>query len=220
MRRILPVPWWIVILVFIVGISLGVGIGFGLPIFQQMQAETEQEKSKEKSARKRAHKDEKSNEKRLAQAKKKEETADGKKSAKGESKGDEKASTQAKPAKKQMVIPPPNDKHWLSNMSNSPLKRALVYAIGKLKPDVADCYKEASSLYPDNPNALTIRFEFENIGKMATVTDILIYGKTDGDKYLAACLRKRVMQKMIAFPVDDGTYSAIHSFKSSKKAED
>ena len=210
-RNKLPLPLWLVVLMFILGIVAGLGIGIWFSI--------------EKS-------DIKSEIRRWEQARAKAvKNTDWKRKASGDKQaplaadltGPEAATskTEAAPGKTSK-LGDPKDEHLLTNMVNGPVKRALRGAIKRIWPIVRTCFALTGKNYSDHSGEIVMRFEFESIGGMATVTGANTLGEEAGDKDVQTCVLKKITELLIDFPVEDGQYAVLHRFlfKKTSQGED
>ncbi|RJO66726.1 MAG: hypothetical protein C4523_11575 [Myxococcales bacterium] len=111
----------------------------------------------------------------------------------------------------------PKDSRLLANMTAGPVKRALEGSLEKVRPRLIQCRAETEQAAAA-PEEVYVRLALEAIGGMATVTEIELMGKSPAERALQACLVKAIGASLVDFPVEDGVYEVIQSFRPGAAA--
>ncbi len=192
----LPVPVWLVILMFVVGVGAGGVLGYVISSRQPADVPAAKPWQDKRAAK-------------AAQPAPSPVKTDADTLETG-TKSDPPAT--AKPIK---VAPLKTDVRYIENMPRGPVVRAINTALGKIRPKIHSCLKKHNT-----SEEVVVRFEFEVIGGMATVTGSEVYNvDQQRANQLQSCMLKTMATLLIDFPVENGEYEVLTNERSPNEAE-
>ncbi len=186
----LPIPFWLAVVMFVVGIAVGVGLGYAFSVGYQ----TTTVAKPWEDDRARVMVPQQDENAKTVQAK---------------------AQTPKTSPSTTRVRLDPDDKRLLSGMINGPVKRALLGTVKHLDPFVTTCRTEAEKTFKVRLDPLAVHVELEAIGGLATVTLVETINRSEADLAFQQCLFSAVSKVLINFPVENGNYALLHVFSQT-----